>query len=77
MIFQVESEGERLDAFLARTADGMSRSAAQKLIETGNVLVNGKKARKNDRLRAGDRRERWEKCQKFVIMSTISAPMRF
>ena len=54
MIFQVESEGERLDAFLARTADGMSRSAAQKLIETGNVLVNGKKARKNDRLRAGD-----------------------
>ena len=54
MIFQVESEGERLDAFLARTADGMSRSAAQKLIETGNVLLNGKKARKNDRLRAGD-----------------------
>ena len=38
--------GERLDAFLARSAEGLSRSAAQKLIEDGNVLRNGKKAKK-------------------------------
>ena len=29
--------GERLDAFLARSVEGLSRSAAQKLIEDGLV----------------------------------------
>mgnify|MGYP003297039661 CR=1 FL=1 len=45
MIFTADTPGERLDAFLARVAD-MSRSAAQKLIEQGNVLKNGKKPEK-------------------------------
>ena len=56
MIFTADTPGERLDAFLARVAD-MSRSAAQKLIEQGNVLKNGKKPKKNDRLEPGDRVE--------------------
>jgi len=46
--------GERLDAFLARNAEGLSRSAAQKLIEDGQVLRNGKKGKKNDKLNMGD-----------------------
>ena len=46
--------GERLDAFLARCANGLSRSAAQKLIEDGLVLRNGKKGKKNDKLNIGD-----------------------
>lgn len=46
--------GERLDACLARTVGGMSRSAAQKLIEEGCVLVNGKPAKKNAKLNPGD-----------------------
>ena len=46
--------GERLDAFLARCAEGLSRSAAQKLIEEGHVTLNGKKAKKNDKLTPGD-----------------------
>ena len=46
--------GERLDAFLARCAEGLSRSAAQKLIEEGQVLRNGKKGKKNDKLNIGD-----------------------
>ena len=53
MTFTADTPGERLDAFLARVAD-MSRSAAQKLIEQGNVLKNGKKPKKNDRLEPGD-----------------------
>ena len=53
MIFTADCSGERLDAFLARVAD-MSRSAAQKLIEQGNVLKNGKPPKKNDRLEPGD-----------------------
>ena len=47
--------GERLDAFLARNVENLSRSAAQKLIEEGNVKRNGGKAKKNDKLNPGDR----------------------
>ncbi len=46
--------GERLDAFLARTAEGLTRSAAQKLLEDGCVLRNGKSGKKNDKLNIGD-----------------------
>ena len=46
--------GERLDAFLARCAGGLSRSAAQKLIEDGQVTRNGKPGKKNDKLNIGD-----------------------
>ena len=49
--------GERLDAFLARRADNLSRSAAQKLIEDGLVRLNEKPGRKNDKLQPGDRVE--------------------
>ena len=54
MILTADIPGERLDAFLARCAESLSRSAAQKLIEEGNVLRNGKKAKKNDKLNPGD-----------------------
>ncbi len=47
--------GERLDAFLARSAEGLTRSAAQKLIEEGQVRLNGRPGRKNDKLKPGDR----------------------
>ena len=54
MIFYADTAGERLDAFLARSMEGTSRSAAQKLIEEGHVLLRGKPAKKNDRLNPGD-----------------------
>ena len=47
--------GERLDAFLARCGESLSRSAAQKLIEEGLVRRNGRPGKKNDKLNAGDR----------------------
>ena len=46
--------GERLDAFLARRAENMTRSAAQRLIEEGRVQRNGKPGKKNDKLNMGD-----------------------
>ena len=46
--------GERLDAFLARSVENMSRSGAQKLLEEGCVLRNGKPGKKNDKLNIGD-----------------------
>ena len=45
--------GKRLDAYLAEVAD-MSRSAAAKLIESGEVTVGGKKTEKKYQLKAGD-----------------------
>ena len=53
MILYADIPGERLDAFLARSADNLSRSAAQKLIEDGFVTVDGGKAKKNDKLKLG------------------------
>ena len=54
MTLTADIAGERLDAFLARCAEGLSRSAAQKLIEDGLVLRNGKPGKKNDKLNVGD-----------------------
>ena len=57
MILTADISGERLDAFLARCAEGLTRSAAQKLIEQGLVKRNGKPGKKNDKLEPGDRVE--------------------
>lgn len=57
MILFADIPGERLDAFLARSAEGFSRSAAQKLLEEGLVTRNGKPGKKNDKLNLGDRIE--------------------
>ena len=54
MTFTADLSGERLDAFVARMAEGLTRSAAQKLIEQGAVTRNGKPGKKNDKLNPGD-----------------------
>ena len=57
MILYADLSGERLDAFLARCAPELTRSAAQRLIDEGLVTRNGASARKNDKLTEGDRVE--------------------
>ncbi|MBL8208974.1 MAG: RluA family pseudouridine synthase, partial [Blastocatellia bacterium] len=47
-------KGKRLDAFLDGRIEGWSRSRLQKLIENGDVLVNGKEAKASYKLREGD-----------------------
>ena len=54
MTLIADTAGERLDAFLARAGENLSRSAAQKLIEEGLVKRNGKPGKKNDKLNIGD-----------------------
>ena len=54
MILYADISGERLDAFLARSAEGLTRSAAQRLLEEGCVKRNGKPGKKNDKLNIGD-----------------------
>ena len=45
---------ERVDACIARLAPEVSRSAAQRLCEDGQVLLNGAPAKKNARVAPGD-----------------------
>ena len=53
LILTADREGERLDAFLARSVPGLTRSAAQKLLEDGAVTLSGRPGKKNDRTAAG------------------------
>lgn len=48
-----DREGERIDAFLARSIPELTRSAAQRLLEEGHVLLAGIPAKKNDKTRPG------------------------
>ena len=54
MILIADIPGERLDAFLARSVENLSRSGAQKLLDEGCVLRCGKPGKKNDKLNIGD-----------------------
>ena len=54
MIFMADIPGERLDAFLARACEGMTRSAAQRLLEDGAVTLNGRPLKKNYKTTPGD-----------------------
>ena len=54
LLIQAEESGERIDALLAHTVEGLSRSAAQRLLEEGNVLLHGQPVRKNYKCVAGD-----------------------
>ena len=50
----MEREGERLDKFLARMAPELTRSHIQKLIERGDVLVDGKRQKAGYKARGGE-----------------------
>ncbi|MDP3063730.1 MAG: RluA family pseudouridine synthase [Chloroflexota bacterium] len=49
-----EEGGERLDIFLARRAQGLSRSRIKRLIQDGHALVNSELAQPGQRLKPGD-----------------------
>ena len=49
-----ESKNQRLDAFLASSLDGLTRSQATRLIESGEVAVNGRAVGKSYKLAGGE-----------------------
>lgn len=57
MILFADIAGERLDAFLARSVEGLTRSAAQRLLDEGCVRVMGRPGKKNLKLNSGDQVE--------------------
>ena len=55
LIITAEESGERIDALLARQAEDLTRSAAQRLLESGMVLLGDRPVKKNYKCAAGDR----------------------
>ena len=51
---KAEESGERIDALLARSVPELTRSAAQRLIESGAVTRLGAPLKKNERTKPGD-----------------------
>lgn len=50
-----DDDGARLDVVLSRLVAGLSRRRAQELLARGAVRVSGRRSRKGERVRAGDR----------------------
>lgn len=53
MKLRAETSGQRLDIFLAAAVPELTRSAAQRLLEQGNVTLDGAPLKKNARTEAG------------------------
>lgn len=51
---KAENAGVRIDKFISENADGITRSATAKLIEDGNVTVDGKEISKNYKCKEND-----------------------
>jgi len=49
-----EAGGERIDSLISRFVEGITRSAAQRLIDEGRVTVGGANIKKNYKCSAGD-----------------------
>lgn len=56
LIFQIDESdgGARLDAYLAARIENWSRARLQRLIDDGDVLVNGRCVKPSQKLKAGD-----------------------
>ena len=57
LILAADQAGERVDVFLSRNIENMTRSSAAKLLEEGAVLLCGKPVKKNYKLNVGDELE--------------------
>ena len=53
-LYVAEENCKRLDVFLSEQTEELTRSRLKKLIDGGNVLVNGKKAKAGAEIKAGD-----------------------
>lgn len=54
-IVDLNESGKRLDSYIATIDENITRTHAQKLIEDGNILVNGKKAKVSYKTQGNDK----------------------
>ena len=51
----IEQVSKRIDAYMAEKYEDISRVAIQRLIETGKILVNGKKVKASYKVQVNDK----------------------
>ena len=54
-IVSQEEKGKRLDAYIPSVDLDITRTSAQRLIEDGNILVNGKNAKVSYKIQENDK----------------------
>lgn len=52
--FPIDKPAERLDQFVAVSVPGLSRASAHRLIDSGDITVNGNNVKQSFKLKAGD-----------------------
>lgn len=57
IVITAQESADRIDALLAQNVPGLTRNAAQRLLDAGSVLVNGRAVRKNYKCSPGERIE--------------------
>ena len=55
LVIEATESAERIDALLARSVEGLTRSAAQRLLEQGAVTLAGSSVKKNHKTTPGER----------------------
>ena len=75
MILTLDRSGERADAALARLCPELTRSAAQKLLDRGEVRCGEKILKKNDKLSQGDVLEFDLPCVQEVSIEAEDIPL--
>ena len=79
IFIEAKESGERIDALLAHTIPGFSRNAAQRLLDSGSVFLNGTPLKKNYKCLRGDRFEVFlpEPAESDLIPQDIPLDIRF
>ena len=57
IVISAQESADRIDALLAQNVPGLTRSAAQRLLDAGAVSVDGRAVKKNHKCSAGERIE--------------------
>ncbi len=70
-----EHEGVRLDIFIVDRLKGISRSGIRNLIETGNVLFNGKRVKPHHKVHAGGEVEVFIPSPKETTIAAEKIPL--
>ena len=79
IFIEAKESGERIDALLAHSIPGFSRNAAQRLLDSGSVFLNGTPLKKNYKCLRGDRFEVFlpEPAESDLIPQDIPLDIRF
>lgn len=74
-LVEMEEAGKRIDAFLASKNEDISRMAIQRMIENGNIKVNGNKTKASYKVCEGDNVVLEEEVPKETLLKAQDIPI--